>query len=55
MKKEYLSPTVKVMEVQHSQVLCGSVDGAFGLSNDDSTVEEGSKSDWDTWGGYKTW
>lgn len=45
MKKQYQSPLMKVMKVKQTQVLCGSVKSAFGVSND-GKVEEGSESDW---------
>ena len=45
MKKEYLSPRMKVVKVQQTQFICGSVKSAFGVSND-GKVEEGSESDW---------
>ena len=45
MKKTYLSPLMKVMKVKQTQVLCGSVESSFGVSND-GKVEEGSESDW---------
>ena len=44
-KKQYLSPRMKVMKVKQTQVLCGSVESSFGVSND-GKVEEGSESDW---------
>ena len=44
MKKTYLSPRMKVMKVQQTQIICGSVKSTFGLSND--TVEKGSEEDW---------
>ena len=46
MKKEYLSPRMKVMKVQQTQIICGSLkESTFGVSND-GKVEEGSESDW---------
>ena len=45
MKKTYLSPRMKVMKVQQTEIICGSVKSAFGVSND-GKVEEGSESDW---------
>ena len=45
MKKEYLSPRMKVVKVQQTGFICGSVKSAFGVSND-GKVEEGSESDW---------
>ena len=45
MKKQYLSPRMKVMKVQQTQIICGSVKSAFSVSND-GKVEEGSESDW---------
>ena len=45
MKKQYQSPITKVTKVQQTQVLCGSVESSFGVSND-GKVEEGSESDW---------
>ena len=45
MKKTYLSPRMKVMKVQQTQIICGSVKSAFGVSNN-GKVEEGSESDW---------
>ena len=44
MKKQYLSPRMKVVKVQQTQIICGSVKSAFSVSND--KVEEGSESDW---------
>ena len=44
-KKQYLSPLMKVKKVKQTQVLCGSVESSFGVSND-GKVEEGSESDW---------
>ena len=44
-KKQYLSPLTKVMKVKQTQVLCGSVESSFGVSND-GKVEKGSESIW---------
>ena len=44
MKKEYLSPRMKVVKVQQTQIICGSVNGTFGISED--TIEKGSEEDW---------
>ena len=45
MKKEYQSPRMKVVKVQQTQIICGSVKSAFGVSNG-GKVEAGSESDW---------
>ena len=45
MKKTYLSPRMKVMKVQQTDIICASQNGTFGLSND-GKVEAGSESDW---------
>ena len=45
MKKEYLSPRMKVVKVQQTQIICGSVKSAFGVSNN-GKVDAGSESDW---------
>ena len=36
---------MKVMKVQQTQIICGSVKSAFGVSNN-GKVEAGSESDW---------
>ena len=47
MKKEYLSPRMKVMKVQQTQIICGSLkESTFGVSEEAKTVEEGSEGDW---------
>ena len=45
MKKQYLSPRMKVVKVQQTQIICGSVKSAFGVSNN-GKVDAGSESDW---------
>ena len=45
MKKEYLSPRMKVMKVQQTQIICASPTSTFGVSND-GKVEAGSEGDW---------
>ena len=42
-KKKYLSPTMKVVEVNAQQIICAS-NGSFTLSS--SNVEEGSEEVW---------
>ena len=44
MKKQYQSPTMKVVQVQQTQIICASVKSAFSVSND--KVGVGSESDW---------
>ena len=44
MKKEYQSPLMKVVKVKQTEIICGSVQSAFSVSND--KVEEGNESDW---------
>ena len=44
-KTTYKAPRVKVVEVNVQGVLCQSVTGGFGVSN--NTVERGDDSDWD--------
>lgn len=34
MKKTYMQPTMKVVEVQQRQMLCGSLDESFGINNE---------------------
>ena len=46
MKKTYLSPRMKVMKVQQTQFICGSVNGTFGISKEAKTVEKGDEGDW---------
>ena len=45
MKKNYQTPEVEVMNVQQTQIICGSVKSAFGVSNN-GKVDAGSESDW---------
>ena len=44
-KKAYKVPQTKVFEVNVHDMLCSSVDGSFGLSNN-GNVERGNDSDW---------
>lgn len=44
--KDYTAPQTKVIEVKSQGVLCGSLDGCFGVSNN-GNVERGDDSDWD--------
>ena len=47
MKKEYLSPRMKVVKVQQTQIICGSLkESAFGVSEEYKKVEAGDEGDW---------
>ena len=55
MKKNYCKPTMNVVKIQHSQMLCGSITGVeggdtrIGYSGGSSGPARSRSFDWDDW------
>jgi len=53
MKKNYCKPTMNVVKIQHSQMLCGSITGVkggdIGYGGGSSGPARSRSYDWDNW------